>query len=721
MPLLPVLRKSPFARLLFFYAAGISAAGAYGSRPVSLLVLAVILPVFWSVLWGIVSLSRNYHTGWISGSFASLILFLCGIWAMQVQNGQDNVSHSIPSKTATWRIRILDLPEARKNSIRTTARVIESMDENHRTKQDFMILVYLQQGGEDGFIGVGSELEIHAALEPIPPPGNPGEFDYRRYLSSRHIYRQAFVKEGCWKVREASQGLSLRVVSALMRKRLLRSFKMLGLDAQEYGLVTALTLGYKDDLDARTKQVFSRAGVMHIMALSGFNVGIIALVFGYLLGLFDRHPAAKAGKTVIIILVLWLFAVVTGLSPSVTRATVMISFVLTGKLLRRPVNTYNILFASAFVLLAASPGMLQDVSFQLSFAAVTGLILYQPILYGILLFRNSIMNKIWQLFTLTCAAQLATLPITLYYFHQFPVYFWLTNLYVVPLVSVIVCISGIYLAVAFIKPAIVLFAKILTLLLKALFLSVSFVEKLPYSLISGVNINASQAVILSLMVVALALFFLFRQARWLSCFMAFLILFLTLHTVSTLKLDRQKLCIVGNLRGTSAIGMISGRKAVMLLSDDWHSNQSQLNYAFGNFWISHGVKPVFCKIDKAGSLMKKDSLAEGVHFRSGWRGNNTLINYGTCRLVVLRDGRFYRYKGSKPLSADILVVSAGMQPRPSRVREELQVRLIILDSSVKNHQIIQWKKAAVELGISCYSVSEKGAYVFVPGSETVKY
>ena len=449
MPLLPILRKSPFFRLIFLYAFGIAFADCIRSYSLPVVWLLVVVVFLWFILWLIIKVHRNFNTGWIAGILVAAIIFICGIWAAEIDFNKEKQAELLPEHPVTYRAVILDMPEAKACSFKATARVLEVRTPEGWIPQRMKVLLYITVDSVNGCkVQPGSELILKAALKKIPLPANPEEFNYHKYLAIRHIYRQSFVTPR----RGGIAWVSPHIWACIMRNRLLHSFRNMGLEPGYFGLVSALTLGYKEDVDSATKQAFTQAGVMHIMALSGFNVGIIALVLGFVLGIFGKNSAAKWAKTLIIILFLWLFALITGLSPSVTRATVMISFVLTGRLFQRHVNTYNILFVSAFLLLTFSPGMLSDVSFQLSFAAVAGILVYQPFMNNLLTFRISFVNKIWQLFSLSCAAQLATFPLTLYYFHQFPVYFWLTNLYVVPLVSVIICVAGAYLAVAWIKP-----------------------------------------------------------------------------------------------------------------------------------------------------------------------------------------------------------------------------------------------------------------------------
>ncbi len=472
MPLLPILRKSPFSRLIFLYAAGIAFAECFRSYSLPVVCFLYVVVALWFILWLVNKTHRNFNTGWIAGVVVAMLIFICGIWAAEIDFNKEKKALALSEDTLLYRAVIIDMPEAKVPSVKATARVLEVKTTDGWIRQNMKVLLYISIDTTAQMLRPGSELILHTALKNIPPPSNPEEFNYRKYLATRHIYKHSFI------TLPPRRGGPVGVSPCNMRNRLLLSFRNMGLEPGYFGLVSALTLGYKEDVDAATRKAFTEAGVMHIMALSGFNVGVIALVLGFILGIFGKNPAGKYVKTLIIIIFLWLFALITGLSPSVTRATVMISFVLTGRLFHRHVNTYNILFVTAFLLLTFSPGMLSDVSFQLSFAAVAGILVYQPYMNGLLNFKNSFLKKIWQLFSLSCAAQLATFPLTIFYFHQFPVYFWLTNLYVVPLVSVIICIAGAYLALAWIKPLALMVSKILAVLLKALLLSVTVVEKL---------------------------------------------------------------------------------------------------------------------------------------------------------------------------------------------------------------------------------------------------
>jgi competence protein ComEC len=710
MPLLPILRKSPFSRLIFLYAFGIAFADCIRNNFLPVICILFIVIILWIILWLVINVHTNFNTGWIAGVVVAMLIFTGGIWAAEIDFNREKQAGSIPEKTSLYRVAILDIYAPEKGRAKAIARVSGVKTREGWIHLDMKVLLYISADSGACMPHPGSQLLLQTALQNIPFPANPEEFNYQKYQAIRHIYKQSFItltpRRGGDPV-----GVSPRIWACTMRNRLLDSFRNIGLEPGYFGLVSALTLGYREDVDASTIKAFTQAGVMHIMALSGFNVGIIALVLGFLLGLFDKNPVGKYAKTVIIILFLWLFALITGLSPSVTRATVMISFVLTGRLFHRSVNTYNILFVSAFLLLTFSPGMLSDVSFQLSFAAVAGILVYQPIMNNLFTFKISVINKIWQLFTLSCAAQLATFPLTLFYFHQFPVYFWLTNLYVVPLVSVIICIAGAYLAFAWIKPAALLAGKILAVSLKALLLSVTVIEKLPFSMIREVYISSMQAALLMLLIFLFALIIVFKSVRWYPVLFLLMVLFEWIHFVHTRDLADQQTGLISDIKGKAAINLISGKRAVLLVNESGSPDRSDFTYALSNFWIKHGVNPPVISLDSLDPPLCSGRTIQGLYCRPSWRGNNLLISFNEKRLVLLRDDRFYRFHSKQPLQADCILISGGLSVRPEIIAREISSKMVVVDGSVKKNRIKQWKLECEKTGLACHVIPEQGAFL----------
>jgi competence protein ComEC len=711
MQLLAIFRKSPFSRLLFLYAAGILTDHfVNGLNMISFRILAVILILLLAILLAIIRWHISFQTCWIAGLLSGLVLFIAGFVNMEIRN-QHAIRESSKAEILGFCVlQIADTPEIREKTVKATAKLKWSKTNGELKGEHLKIMILIERDSSAEELKYGDWLIANTRISNVSPPGNPGEFDYGRYMAARNIYKQAYLMSGNWTVSKKYDGKNLQSIAYQLQGNLLKAYQGIGMNKTLYGILAALTVGYRNDLDASTKQSFSQAGVMHVMALSGFNVAIIALALGYMLRIFERIDPGKVFRTSIIILVIWLFAFVTGLSPSVTRAAVMISFVMTGKLLNRQVNTYNILFASAFFLLAFSPSLLTDVSFQLSFAAVMGILVYQPILYRFLLFKNLLADRTWKLFTVSCAAQLATLPLTLYYFHQFPVYFWLTNLYVVPLVSVIIVVAGVFLLVSFIHPLALILGKILVVLLDGLYRTVSATEMLPCALLENIHISIHQTLLLVLLTLFLGLFFLHRNLKLLLLSMALLLIFQLMNIAHNLDVINQQAILVSKLKGVSALSFISARNAVLYTDSVLSPRNKAVQYALSNFWIERGVSShilFLSDLKHAGDEISR----MGSTCLFPWLGNNLLVESSGLRIAILQDNQFKKYHSPDKLKVDLVILSGKVKPDLEKVIGLLETDLLILDSSVKRFQALQWEEACESLSIPCWNVSDKGAYV----------
>ena len=252
----------------------------------------------------------------------------------------------------------------------------------------------------------------------------------------------------------------------------------------------------KDELDFEVKQAYAAAGAMHVLAVSGLHVGIIFLILNTLLAILDTSKKGRIVKAIILLISLWSYAMITGLSPSVLRAATMFSFVIMGTVLNRSSSIYNTLAASAFFILIINPNLLFEVGFQLSYVAVLGIVYLQPLIYKRIYTRWWLLDKVWAITAVSIAAQIATLPLTLFYFNQFPVYFMLSNLLVIPSAAVIL-ILGILLFIAspipFISESI---GWVLNKFIEGLNFGIKEIEVLPNSLIEGLSINVLECLAL---------------------------------------------------------------------------------------------------------------------------------------------------------------------------------------------------------------------------------
>jgi competence protein ComEC len=705
MPFLRNCKRNPFARLLLFYMAGIASApfllglGGWIWFPLALTGLTGILffPAF---------LNRNFQTGWKSGLCAFLLLYSVGVYSFSSNTHVIEKAAILPADRIVYRLRILSIPEKCDGNTRAVARILSTQS---RCDSLISIKIRLYFTAANRHVPVpGEEILAHISLNSIAPPGNPNEFNFAGYLATRHIYGQAYAGPGDWKTCGVVSN-TLPALSCRFRNALMRCYQKAPMDPGSRALLTALTLGYREDVDTATEAAFSRAGVMHIMALSGFNVGMIASVILFLAGGFRKKTP---GVTAIIftLLVVWSFVLVTGMSPSVTRAAVMISLGLTGLVTRQHVNTANVLFASAFLMLAVSPRMLFDAGFQLSFAAVGGILMSEALHLRSVFLRLPLIARVWQLFILSCAAQLATLPFTLYYFHQFPLYFWLTNLYVVPLVSVIICIGMLLLILCWWNVAVAALGKGLGLLLKWLVVSVSLPEHLPGSLISRIFITPGQAFFLAVVVVFLIAWFAERKLVLLQISLSGLLIFQSMGIFRHMRNERQKFFMVASVRHTTALLFVNGRNSALFLDPGKPADDKSISYALDGFLLSRGLRLTFFAADSSIS-MPSGGPCPGLYFREESKGGNIQIGFNHKKILLLRDNGVKKYSVDSALQVDCLIISNGMKLPPDRILQDIQPSLVILDSSMPVRQQKKWISALAKKGIHCHCVSGQGYFL----------
>lgn len=310
-------------------------------------------------------------------------------------------------------------------------------------------IVYLQKNGLQKMPEYGSILVIKNKFTQPVASQNPGAFDYKKYLQTQGIYYTAYVKTDEYTIADITITNPLWTTIFNCRAYFSKQLTDYIHNTEVQGVALALILGNRSLLDPETRDHFAKTGTMHVLAVSGLHVGIFYAILELLLSalpFFKKNDRSirRYIKPTIIVLCIWFYAGITGFPPSIFRAAVMFTMLAFGRLDGRQINSYNILAASAIILIFIDPFMIQEVGFQLSFLAVFGIVAFQPYLYKLWKIKNPVGKYFWSLATVSIAAQLGTAAITIYYFHQFPNYFLLTNMVAIPL-AFVVLVSGLLL------------------------------------------------------------------------------------------------------------------------------------------------------------------------------------------------------------------------------------------------------------------------------------
>ena len=298
------------------------------------------------------------------------------------------------------------------------------------------LLINLSKESNTANFNVNEKILTTASLKEVNAPLNPYQFDYKNYLKRLGIYRQVFLKDQIVLAIPQSP-TTITAYAETIREALNKRLKELPFKPIERAFIKALLLGQRQDITSDVYEAYSKAGAIHILAISGLHIGILLLILQFILNPLLYFGQGEFVRLLIVLCVLWSFAVMAGLSPSVVRAVTMFSLFAIVRGLKRSSNSLNILAVSAFILLLVRPGFCFDVGFQLSYAAVASIIIVKPVLDSWGSFKNRVGNWFLDLLKVSIAAQIGVLPLSLYYFHQFPGLFFVTNMVVVPCLIVI--------------------------------------------------------------------------------------------------------------------------------------------------------------------------------------------------------------------------------------------------------------------------------------------
>jgi competence protein ComEC len=386
---------------------------------------------------------------------SDVFLLLAGCYCCYGYDVKNNVNYFgkyITTEPQIWTGEIKDLPVEKEKFYKVLMEVKTVKDKQQLTGK---VLAYFKKPLDISFFKPGNVLKVQSSFTQPKSPLNPHEFNYKGFLERKNIYYQSFAEAGNFEVIREVQGFSLVNFGLQIKQKIKTVFENSGLNKETAQLCIALLTGYDDEINPETINAFAHSGTLHILSVSGLHTGVLYAALIFLLGLIDKHQKYKFLHLVIITLSLWLFVLITGFSPPVLRAAIMLNLIALGRFYYSYSSSHaiNIMAVSAFVILVFDPLLVYDTGFLLSYSAVLGIIYFEPVFTSLVNSRFKSVNKIWQLTSVSLAAQITTLPITLFLFHQFPIWFIVSNLIVIPLCTVVMFLGFLILIkMSFIVP-----------------------------------------------------------------------------------------------------------------------------------------------------------------------------------------------------------------------------------------------------------------------------
>ena len=674
------IENYPVVKLLIPYAIGILIAYSidFGiqARPLLLIITSASFLMTFSLTF-----VKSYRWRMVKTLMMVIAFILAGILLTNIRLHPTLPIELMESNT-DWVVRVAEEPTLRQRSVKIPAEVLYV---NHNQDVKAKILLYLKPSPDDAELHYGDLLFVHAKLSRIPPPYNPEAFDNQRYMQRRGIYYTGFVNKNAWERIGNKPENRVKFLAQKTRNRLTNIYISAGMSGEELDILKAILLGDDDTLDPELKASYSSAGVSHILCVSGMHVGVIFMIINFLLKPLDLFRRSRIFKTVLVMLVIWMYAHITGLAPSVTRSATMFTFVAVGQLLRRNTNVFHSLFASMFILLIVNPLLLFEVGFQLSYFAVAGIVLLQPKLSALYTCRTRIGNYFWELVTVSAAAQIGTFPISSYYFAKFPNYFLLSNLSVITL-SFVIIITGLSLLPLSFVPLVTRYVSWgLTKEISIMNSIIRFIEHLPHSVTENIDYHVIQVIILYGFIGCLCML-LYRRSRktfWTAC--SLFTLFCVSFAVRKVQLDRETGFLAYHIRKCSAIGFQS-QGSMVLFSDSIRNEESDLyRYNIANYVRKHHLKVVVVPID---------TFCFDTPFMCK-RGNFIRFNDKNYFILGKSQKNVVRNKNDS-LSVDCLFLCQNPRMRPDEIMEQLSFKEVVVDGSNSAYYVEKWRSFCAE-------------------------
>ncbi len=575
-----------------------------------------------------------------------------------------------------WELKVEETLKTSAFNQRYIAKVLTA----DAVKQNGKLIVSFPLDSSARKLKVDDEIILYAPIKSIKAPLNPYQFNYQNYQKKQGIHYQI---ETSFKsvLTVENPSITLYGLAFRFREHIISKLKKEAFGTEELSVIQALLLGQRDDISESTYNNYKNAGAVHILAVSGLHVGILLLLLQFLLLPIERLPKGKGLKLITIVLLLWGYAFIAGLSPSIVRAVAMFSFLAYAMHLKRPTNAFNILALSMFFTLLVKPLFLFQVGFQMSYVAVFAIVWIYPKLQRFWFPDNILIRKVWQLLAVSISAQLGVLPVSLFYFHQFPALFFVSNLLVIPFLGLLLSTGILVIVLSFADVLPHFLAVGYNFLIQTMNTVVAWVGQQERFLFKAIPFDGVQLVLGYFLVIALTITLTKPKIKniWV---LGSSILLLQLWAIWTQHQSNNKESLILAHQAKQTLLLQQQGNSLKVHSRDTNFNPTTIN----NFKIAERIES-----------SKMDSLKSSYHFNQ--------------KKLFIMDS-FGSYPKAQPL--DYLLLTQSPKIHLDRLLDSLRPKMVLADGSNYRSYISQWKTTCAQKEIPFHSTSEKGYFVFKP-------
>lgn len=679
-----LLRQNPFLRLLLPLVIGVVLTHCVSISQIIGIVL-VFAGMSGVVLFTVIEkIRKSYSLRALFGVFVFVMCF--GFGTIRYNEINSQMYLPISKSKIILKGKVLETPIEKGNSYAFVFEVQNIKASAKWQKVSGKAIIYLQKDLNVNKLGIGDRLLLKTELQRVKNSGNPYEFNYASYLKSQHILYSAYGDSLSWKHIGKDKDFSLKVVASNWRDYLLAVYRKNGIQNESFDILAALTLGCKTGMDPEIKRAWADAGAMHVLAVSGLHVGIIYMIMSYLIRFLARLKYARRLRGFFLLLTLWTYALLTGMSPSVMRSATMFSFIVVGEMLKRNGSIYNSLAISAFFLLLIDPFLLFTVGFQFSYLAVVSIVFFQPQFDKLIYIGNPIVKKLWQLTCVSLSAQIGTFPLAVYYFHQFPSYFLLSGYVVIIMAGILIYLSVLLLIFSPVNILSQSLGWLLRNLVEGMNYLIVKIQGLPGSVLREISLSQYQLILTYFLLLSLIALISFKRKKALLTVVVILICFQLPNTIHAFQIPKKEM-LVFYTRGHSIVGFVEGEKGLFLIDDKILPEKR--NRIIQPFVLNENISEVNC--DTLKSIDVKAIGGDVVAII----GKN---NYALEEILKI----------SQP---DYIVFRSGGLKSIRMIAKEFSNCKIIIDASIYQGDREKYFLMGNEYESNLFDVQEDGAYI----------
>lgn len=583
--------------------------------------------------------------------------------------------------------QLLEPPVEKQKSFKALAEVAMLVHNGETKKVQGKVLLYFRKDSNIEPLDYGSQILFKKELLEIKNAGNPGSFNYRQFCLFQGITHQVNSLSTHYVLLPEKKTRFFESIIFEVRKRTVATLQKYIFSERDAGLAEALLIGYKNDLDKDLVQAYSNTGVVHIIAISGLHLGLIYCLLDRATRRFRKNKKTNWARLILIVAMLWVFSFIAGMQPSVMRSAVMFTCLAIGEAIGRKSSMLNTLLFSAFLLLCINPFWLWDVGFRLSYTAVLSLIIFFRPIYNWMAPAGMVSKWIWSLVSATLAAQILTLPLVLYHFHQFPLLFLVANVFAVPWSSGILICELVLLAVSFFEPAASFVGWVLQVGILLMNMYVEKLSAISFATWNGFYISIWQTVFLYGFLAAVGYWLLEQNKKAIWMLLGCAIGFIMLRSFSFYEAYHQKKMIVYNVPRRQAIDLVEGRTYRFIGDKDLVEDDFIRNFHLQPSRIAHRTTAT------------KDDVCIAKNFYFGHKK------------IMIIDSAVKFLPAVNKKNVDIVVLSKNPTLYISQLANAFAVKEIVMDGSVPFWKKKLWKKDCDSLHLPYYDVADKGAFV----------